>query len=89
MCQSLHCKYIQVSAALNHRVDDLLAGLVPQIRLNPDRRDLLTGTGTLVSQSTKYPDPRAGCLTGAKQFLVDLLAKKRHSTSNCDNLWIL
>jgi hypothetical protein len=32
------CKFIEVSAALNHRVDELLVGIVVQVRLSPEKR---------------------------------------------------
>ncbi|ELT91600.1 hypothetical protein CAPTEDRAFT_65790, partial [Capitella teleta] len=37
LCQSNDCKYVEVSAALNHKVDELLVGIVKQIRLNSKR----------------------------------------------------
>jgi len=76
------CKYIQVSAALNHHVDDLLAGLVHQIRLNPDRQS--AAGDQLRSQS---PTPR--CFSAAKDFFMKLVGKTTSSTFDCDNLWTL
>ena len=34
------CKYIEISAILNHKVDDLLVGTLKQIRLNLEQPDL-------------------------------------------------
>jgi len=34
-----HCKFVEVSALLDHKVDDLLVGIVRQIRLRQTRRD--------------------------------------------------
>ena len=54
-------KYVEVSAALNHKVDELLVGLVRQIRLNPERRDkhtriaedpVFVSTGSYASHTT-------------------------------------
>lgn len=79
VCRALCCKYIQVSAALNHHVDDLLAGLVQQIRLNPDRQSdqLLMSTDT----------PR--CFSAVKDFFVKLVGKQPSSSFDCDDLWTL
>jgi len=79
MCRALCCKYVQVSAALNHHVDDLLAGLVHQIRLNPDRQSdqLLVSTDT----------PR--CFSALKDFFVKLVGKQPSSSFDCDDLWTL
>lgn len=38
-CKLMQCKYIEVSASLNHRVDELLVGIVRQIRLSRQRAD--------------------------------------------------
>lgn len=42
LAQASDCKYIEVSAILNHKVDDLLVGMLKQIRLNLERE---TNTG--------------------------------------------
>ena len=34
MADNYDCKFIEVSAILNHKVDDLLVGILKQIRLN-------------------------------------------------------
>lgn len=80
MCRALCCKYVQVSAALNHHVDDLLAGLVHQIRLNPDR---LQSDQLVVSTDT----PR--CFSALKDFFVKLVGKQPSSSFDCDDLWTL
>ena len=89
MCRAMRCKYIQVSAALNHHVDDLLAGLVHQIRLNPDRQSadtdqLDTTTG---SRSPTCSTPR--CFSAAKDRFLRWIGKKSSSSFDCDNLWTL
>jgi len=87
MCEAMHCKYSLVSAALNHRVDDLLVGLVHQIRLNPLRQTVVD----YEQQSTHNTSQHVtnGCFTAAKDFFVELLSRKRVVESNCDNLWTL
>lgn len=42
LAQSNDCKYIEVSAILNHKVDDLLVGMLKQIRLSLLRRKKLS-----------------------------------------------
>ena len=84
MCRAMRCKYIQVSAALNHHVDDLLAGLVHQIRLNADRQS--ASTDYLLTRSLS---PTPHCFTAAKDFFMKLVGKNTSSTFDCDNLWTL
>jgi len=81
MCRAMRCKYIQVSAALNHHVDDLLVGLVHQIRLNPDRQ---TAT-SLHSPGTATPH----CFSAVKDFFVKLVGMQPRSSFDCDDLWTL
>jgi len=74
-----------VSAALNHHVDDLLAGLVHQIRLNPDRQSAAVDHHHLTETTSATP----GCFSVAKDFCMRLVGKKTSSTFDCDNLWTL
>jgi len=84
MCRAMRCKYIQVSAALNHHVDDLLAGLVHQIRLNPDRQSAAIDHHLAATTSDT---PR--CFSAAKEFFMKLVGMKTSSSFDCDNLWTL
>ena len=86
MCRAMHCKYIQVSAALNHHVDDLLAGLVHQIRLNPERQ-IVSTDHLLPAPRSQSPTPR--CFSAVKDFFVSLVGMKTGSTFDCDDLWTL
>jgi len=86
MCRAMHCKYIQVSAALNHHVDDLLAGLVHQIRLNPERQTVATDH-LLTAARSQSPTPR--CFSAFKDFFTSLVGMKTSSTFDCDDLWTL
>ena len=79
VCRSLRCKYIQVSAALNHHVDDLLVGLVQQIRLNPDRMQVPV---------TSAPQPTR-CFSALTDFLARLVGKQSTSSFDCNDLWTL
>ena len=41
VCKAMRTKYIEVSAALNHRTDELLVGIISQLRLASKRRQQL------------------------------------------------
>jgi len=89
------CKYTEVSAILNHKVDDLLVGILKQIRLSAeqrrrthhkhsDRSSRSRSRGTANDQTT-------GCLTNARnRVLAKLLrvgSKRRGQASkSCENL---
>ena len=77
----MRCKYVQVSAALNHHVDDLLAGLVHQIRLNPDRQS----DQHHITRTSATPR----CFSAVKDFFMRLIGRKPRSAFDCDNLWTL
>ncbi len=76
------CKYIEVSAILNHRIDELLVGIVRQIRLRPDpleeEETILCG-GSHGSHMTCLP-------RSAQDFLCGLMGKEQSDTRSCENL---
>ncbi|ESN99055.1 hypothetical protein HELRODRAFT_67160, partial [Helobdella robusta] len=101
VCRKYNCKFIEVSAAFNHCVDDLLVGLVHQIRLNPSRQRAksVPNTGCNMSSdallSTKSSSSSSSsshfstsCFRGAKVFFAEFLFGFRKKKSrSCDNLW--
>lgn len=42
MAKEIACKFIETSSGLDHNVDELLVGVVAQVKLNPQRLRLLT-----------------------------------------------
>ena len=81
------CKYIEVSAAIEHKVDDLLVGILKQIRLIRQREEK---TSRASSKHQGKGDDAAGCLTRARQnVLAKLLRSKKFHSKSCDNLYVL
>ena len=75
-----NCKFIEVSALLDHKIDELLVGTVRQIRLK--QKALMEGD-----------DPRrrlTGCLHRAAFGLFRKLFRRSHYgvARSCDNLLI-
>jgi hypothetical protein len=99
-CKLLGCKYIEVSASLNHRVDELLVGIVRQIRLTrtPLRRrrsgkgvrgDRPSVGGCSGSDSSSTISVDVACVKGAKELLKELFTADtclQASDSDCENL---
>lgn len=80
-CYSTGAKYIEVSAVLNHCVDELLVGIVKQIRLNVKRLD---------KKGLKKPEHRDGALSKSVKGFFDKIFKKTVSVSrNIDNFQVL
>ena len=85
----LNCKYIEVSALMNLRVDELLAGIVKQIRL--------TATRLRKRNSRKIKHPRAtsaregnGCIEHAARGIVGRIFKRTSPMfRSCDNLLVV
>ena len=85
------CKYIEVSAILNHKVDDLLVGILKQIRINQDRM-LLEHTHDVIEDEAA-PEARcssrcvddSGCMTRTKDTVLEKIFYKTRSKS-CENL---
>jgi len=87
------CKYTEVSAILNHKVDDLLVGIVKQIRLSCDqRRHQRHRDRSLVGRSPAANEQTStGCVSKARnRVLAKLLRvgskRRRHSSKSCENL---
>lgn len=70
----LNGKYIEVSAVLNHNIDELLVGIAKQIRLNPERWE---------KHSVKKQATSGGRAVLGKLF------KKLAINKTCDNLMVL
>ncbi|KAK3086313.1 hypothetical protein FSP39_016725 [Pinctada imbricata] len=73
-----HCKYIETSVALNHQVDELLVGILRQIRLklNPHK----------VETSDSKPKVKR---SGPLGLLDRLFGRRSKESSSCDNLYDL
>ena len=84
-CMKSDSKYIEVSAALNHKVDELLVGLVSQIRLNPERNKRMSEPSDVRFVAEKD----STCPSMAKGLLNRLFRKKTLASKSCDNLLIL
>ncbi|XP_025990168.1 uncharacterized protein LOC105202297 isoform X1 [Solenopsis invicta] len=74
LANSCGCKFIETSSGLAHHVDELLVGILAQIKLNPQRsRDQATRR-----RRNKY----------RRRILKHLLGFKR-KTKSCENLFVL
>ncbi len=78
-------KYIELSAILNHRVDELLVGIVRQIRLRPERGSLEV---TPFCSTGSY-DPCRCLPPAAYDFLCGLMRKDDNTAKSCENLLAL
>ena len=84
-----NCKYIEVSAVLNHKVDELLVGVLSQIKLHqakimkkPISKALSTGTTCLPQEM--------GCFQKAAHGLFAKLVRGNACMfRSCDNLFEL
>ena len=72
-------KYIEVSAGLNHKVDELLVGILRQIRL---KRQIPTSTST----SNKFQDEANH--EGPKGIVGRLFRRNSRAFRSCDNLMV-
>ncbi len=102
MAETFNCKYIEVSAILNHKVDDLLVGTLKQIRMNPRHRRGHGGHvgGAMAGEReeekrnkrmTECDLLQAGrCLTPTKDnILVRMLKGAKRISKSCENLFAI
>ena len=80
------CKYIEVSAVLNHKVDDLLVGVLKQIRLTPERQK----QNEKRKSKVKVREDDIGCLERARRNVLNkLLRGNKRMSKSCENLLTL
>ena len=89
-----HCKFIEVSALLNHRMEELLVGTLRQIRLrhviNADRRHQHQQVPDDVTSGDRAATPGGGlgCLQRAAVVLFRKLFQQPVTRqSSCDDLF--
>lgn len=73
------CKYIETSVALNHQVDELLVGILRQIRLSRNKKSPQVNPGSNSKPKVKR--------SGALGLLDRLFSRKAKSGSTCENLY--
>lgn len=105
MAANYDCKYIEVSAAIDHKVDDLLVGILKQIRLVKQRHlhDQQRQAASFSSPShTASPPFRRGraetlgeqdavhcCPITGKHSVLRRLFGVYFTSKSCDNLYVL
>lgn len=57
LAKEIGCKFIEASSGLNHNVDELLVGIVAQVKLNPQRIRNLSEKQRMAMQQ-KYKEPQ-------------------------------
>ena len=82
LCKKYNSKFIEVSCALNHQVDEMLVGLVTQIRLHKKR--LRRQRRLTVNEQVNVT-----CLTSLAFRLRDMCNSKHEEKSEFDNLDVL
>ncbi|XP_058055029.1 GTP-binding protein REM 2 isoform X1 [Anopheles bellator] len=81
-------KFIEVSVAINHNVDELLAGILSQIRL---KRELAAIQGTREPSSAHWYKNRSVVRASmkARQMITWIFGKEDSKFKNCENLQVL
>ncbi|XP_022253612.1 GTP-binding protein REM 1-like [Limulus polyphemus] len=86
LATSIGCKFIETSVGINHNVDELLVGILSQIRLKGQQLD-----GKRESVTLAGPPLATSSYTGckAKVFIRKLLEKTVLKSKSCNNLHVL
>lgn len=82
LATSYNCKYIETSAALNHNVDELLAGVLSQIRLKQYGQYIKDE-----ANSNKKQRQRQKGLTGALRTALRGVFGRKQKVSGVENLY--
>lgn len=93
LCAEFSSKFVEVSAALNHKVDELLVGIVSQTRLNAKRRQRLSSGGKgQTDDEPPTPTVSAACsysFWNPRGLFARLFSKKKNEQKPCENLQTL
>ena len=83
-----HCKFIEVSALLDHRMDELLVGITRQIRLRKSRPMASRGNDSATGPASDG-SATVGCLQRAAVAAFRKLFRRRGPTeaTSCDDLF--
>ena len=81
-------KYIEVSAAIDLNIDELLVGVLKQIRLIKKKYQKCKPSGKLGRHSNSFREKC--CLLKAREnVLAKLFKGEQHASRSCDNLYVL
>ena len=84
------CKYIEVSAAIDHRIDELLVGILKQIRLIKERTTKHVKKKKPGTSHSVVDNLDTCCLLRARENVLAKLFRGEKATSkSCDNLYVL
>ena len=97
---SYECKFIETSAAINHNVDELLVGVVSQIKLKTKQKEegLRQNKNCASPKAKGFSSPRrlhGGSMKGSLRSslktkgLINKLLGKSGRSKSCDNLQVL
>ncbi|XP_017887707.1 GTP-binding protein RAD [Ceratina calcarata] len=85
-------KFIEVSVGINHNVDDLLVGILSQIRLKNVQSNAENRAGNGTSEGSGHWYKSRGVVRAsmkARQMLTWLFGKEDSKFKNCENLHVL
>ncbi|KAF7274547.1 hypothetical protein GWI33_012802 [Rhynchophorus ferrugineus] len=86
MATAFDCKYIETSVGINHNVDELLVGILTQIRLkleNPERsRDLFRKRSSSKKNLNRNKSPASGTATPTSGSVQNSPKKYRGSRTS-------
>ncbi|KAK8393665.1 hypothetical protein O3P69_006774 [Scylla paramamosain] len=85
LADSYDCKYIETSSGFNHQVDELLVGILKQIRLKTRPPETKRKRST---RRKKYRGSKTSASLKVKSFLTKVCGKEPKSKS-CENLHVL
>ncbi|XP_071151630.1 GTP-binding protein RAD-like [Mytilus edulis] len=87
LAKEFECKYIETSPVLNHKVDELLVGLLKQIKLklNPGA----IHQAAILTQVTGKKHSLLKHVKGAKRLFSKIVRRSSNPLSQCENLFNL
>ena len=84
LCKKYDSKFIEVSCAINHQIDEMLVGIVTQIRLNKKRR-----RSRFSRRASDGGDGGLTCMDALSSMLETMFGPKKQTANEYDNLLVL
>lgn len=89
LATSRECKFIETSSGIQHNVDELLVGILKQIRLRETRDKKLRRRGSKSKMLTKLHGSKTALSLNLAREILNKMCMNDSKSKSCENLHVL
>ncbi|XP_020286109.1 uncharacterized protein LOC109855856 isoform X2 [Pseudomyrmex gracilis] len=89
LATSRECKFIEASSGLQHNVDELLVGILKQIRLRETREKKLRRQGSKNKLLSKLHNSKTALTLSIAKDILNKMCLNDSKSKSCENLYVL